>query len=423
MDAGFYEPTSRYLYPFSIPLTLHEIAGGENGLWRKAIPGSIISQRFFTILKEGGIHMTPRERVLKAFRKMDGYPDRVPVQFELCRTLLDHFGEKLGITPRYTNNLYEDVTYRISGNEIRTVMGCDVVVTGAGTSRNFVVTKNSDGTWLNEYGMKMRQGDIYVEVVEYPLAGAQTAADVKAYTFPDPHAPGRYDDAKDLVNKYHDEYFIIGDIEVTIFSLAHQLVGFEKLLLDMALGAEYLEPLFGACADFQIEVGRHLVELGVDALWAGDDFGSQTDLLMSPQMFRDLLKNHYIRMNKTFKQLNPDIIPILHCDGAVSKLLDDIYDTGFEVFNPVQPGVPGHGPKDLKDRFGDRFVFWGAIDQQELLPHGTDEELEADIKEKIDILGKNRGYMISPAHIIQADVSHERVEKFIELCKKHGSYA
>ena len=106
----------------------------------------------------------------------------------------------------------------------------------------------------------------------------------------------------------------------------------------------------------------------------------------------------------------------------MSKLLPEIGEIGFKVFNPVQPGVPGHSPKEIKEGFGDKFVFWGAIDQQYLLPKGTDEELENDIREKIEILGKDRGYMISPAHIIQNDVSPERVEKFIELCKKHGRY-
>ncbi|MCP4312936.1 MAG: hypothetical protein GY790_16875 [Bacteroidetes bacterium] len=72
------------------------------------------------------------------------------------------------------------------------------------------------------------------------------------------------------------------------------------------------------------------------------------------------------------------------------------------------------------DGFGDLFSFWGAIDQQELLPNGTDEELERDIIEKISILGEGGGYMISPAHILQNDVSPERVLKFIELCHKHG---
>lgn len=366
--------------------------------------------------------MKPRERVLKALRKLDGYPDRVPIQFELCRGLLEHFGKKLSIPVHYTNNLYEDVTYRISGNEIRTAMGCDVIVTGAGIADDFKTEKDSNGTWLNEYKMRMKQGAIYVEVVDYPLANVKTAADIEAYSFPDPDAAGRYKDAEALVNKYKDNYFVIGDIEVTIFSLAQQLVGMEKLMMDMAMRAEYLEPLFKACTDFQTAIGMRLLELGVDAIWAGDDFGSQSGLLFSPQMFDELLKPHYVRMNNAFTDANPDIVLILHCDGAVSKLLDTISEIGYEVFNPVQPGVPGHGPKELKDAFGDKFIFWGAIDQQDLLPNGTDEQLEADIKEKIRILGKDRGYMISPAHIIQSDVCPERVQKFIELCIKHGVY-
>jgi uroporphyrinogen decarboxylase len=365
--------------------------------------------------------MSPRERVLRAFRKREGFPDRVPIQFDLCRQLLEHFGRKLGIPVRYTNNLYEDVTYRISGNEIRTAMGSDVVVTGAGPAEGFPAKADETGTWLNEYGMRMKQGTIYVEVVEYPLAHAETAADIASFSFPDPHVPERYRDAEELIGRYKDDYFIIGDIELTIFSLAQQLVGMEKLMMDMALGAEYVEPLFRACTDFQIEVGLRLVRLGVDAVWVGDDFGSQSGLLFSPQMFRSLLKDQYARLNKALADANPEIIPILHCDGAVSELLDDIREVGFEVFNPVQPGVPGHGPQDLKDRFGDRFVFWGAIDQQDLLPNGTDAELQAEIREKIRILGRNRGYMISPAHIIQPDVSPERVERFIELCRTHGN--
>jgi uroporphyrinogen decarboxylase len=56
------------------------------------------------------------------------------------------------------------------------------------------------------------------------------------------------------------------------------------------------------------------------------------------------------------------------------------------------------------------------------LPIGTDDELERDIIEKINILGKDGGYMIAPAHIIQNDVSPDRVLLFIELCKKYGVY-
>ena len=365
--------------------------------------------------------MKSRERVLKAFKKLPGMPDRVPIQFDLCRQLTDHFGKALGVPVHYTDNLYEDVTYRISANELRTAMGSDVVITGASVSGNYRIEKDGDGNWVNEYQMKMRQGDIYVEVVDYPLAHAQTKNDVDAYNFPEVDAPGRFNDAEALVSRYHDEYLVFGDIEVTVFSLAHQLVGMEKLLVDMMLESEYVVPLFQRCADFQAEIGIRLIERGVDAIWFGDDFGTQQSLIMAPETFRVQLKPIYTKMIQRFKAANPEIIPILHCDGAVAELLKDIHEIGFEVFNPVQPGVPGHLPQDMKSNFGSLFSFWGAIDQQELLPKGSDEKLEEDIDEKIRILGEGGGYMISPAHIIQNDVLPERVLKFIDLCRKYGS--
>ena len=366
--------------------------------------------------------MNSRERVLKAFKRLPGLPDRIPIQFDLCRQLANYFGEKMGVPVDYTDNPYEDVTYRISCNELRLAMGSDVVITGASVSDDYQIVSEADGTWLNEYGMRMRQGDIYVEVVNYPLANAETKADIQAYSFPDPDAPGRFRDAEALVKKYNTDYLIFGDIEVTIFSLAHQLVGMEKLLIDMMMEAEYVVPLFEACAEYQTQIGLRLIGKGVDAIWFGDDFGTQVSLIIPPETFRSQLKPHYKRMIDRFKAAKPDIIPILHCDGAVAELLDDIREIGFEVFNPVQPGVPGHLPMDMKDNFGDKFAFWGAIDQQDLLPNGTDEELENDIIEKITILGEGGGYMISPAHIIQNDVTPERVQRFIELCMKHGKY-
>jgi len=364
--------------------------------------------------------MSPRERVLRAFKQIPGLPDRVPVQFDLCKSLLEHFGKKLNIPVHYTRNLFEDVTYRISGNEIRTAMGCDVVTVGASESSQFKKVMAEDGSWLNEYGMRMRQGDIYVDIVDNPLAHAETKEDIAAYSFPDPDAPGRYEDAESLVRKFRDQYVVIGDIEATIFALARHLVGMEKLLLDLAGEEEYITSLFEACAEFQTQIGLRLIERGVDAIWLGDDFGSQNGLLLSPTMFKEMLMPHYQKMIARFRDANPKIIPILHSDGAVSQLLPLFHEMGIRVFNPVQPGVPGHSPKEIKDGFGKDFAFWGAIDQQYLLPNGTDQELEEDIRNKIGILGQESGYMIAPAHIIQADVSPARVELFITLCQKLG---
>ena len=228
---------------------------------------------------------------MKAWNLMEGLPDRVPVQFDLCESLLKHFSAELDMPVSITKNIYEDVTWRISANDIRLALGADVVVTGAAEAASFNPEVAEDGTWLNEYGMRMRQGAIYVEVMEYPLKDVKTVEDLKStIVLPDLSLPGRFDDASALVSKYKDQYFVIGDIEVTIFTLVQQMLGMEKLMIDMAMGEAYMPELINLVTDFHIEHGLKLMDRGVDALWVGDDFGSQTGLLFSKEMFREIWK-------------------------------------------------------------------------------------------------------------------------------------
>ena len=88
--------------------------------------------------------MNSRERVLRAFHVMPGKPDRPPIQFDLCRRLTDHFSMSLGISADYALSYYEDLTYRISANAVRTAMGSDCVIVG-GTVRDGFVPKPVDG--------------------------------------------------------------------------------------------------------------------------------------------------------------------------------------------------------------------------------------------------------------------------------------
>lgn len=366
--------------------------------------------------------MNSRERVLRALTRSE-LPDRVPLQFDLCRSLLDEFGRRLGISVHYTHAWYEDVTYRLSGNEVRVAMGSDCVVVGASLPRGYECLRDAEGNIVNEFGMRLRPGPAYMEVVPpAPMSHFQSASDVEEFDFPDPLAEGRFDDAAAYIERYKGEYFIIGDMELTMFDLMHLAVGMEKLLVDMATGAPYVEPLIEKAKDFSLAIGRKLVSMGVDGIWAGDDFGGQQGMLISPRMWRRYFMERYREVYSELKRLNPDVIVTQHCDGAVAPILGDWIDIGLQVFNPVQPNVPGHEPNDLKTQFGDRLSFWGAIDQQNLLPFATPTEIAADVRAKIEVLGKGGGYMAAPAHIIQADTPPENVEAFIEAVREYGVY-
>ncbi len=130
--------------------------------------------------------MEPKERVLRAFRKKEGNPDRVPVQFDLCRQHTEAFGKRLAIEPDYSLSYYEDLTYRISANEIRTRMGSDVVVVGGTVAAGYRPEVVHGDITRNEFGMHMKPTSLYVEVVKCPLESAERSSDIENYPFPDP---------------------------------------------------------------------------------------------------------------------------------------------------------------------------------------------------------------------------------------------
>jgi uroporphyrinogen decarboxylase len=366
--------------------------------------------------------MNSRERVLKAFKKMEGVPDRVPIQFDLCRQHTESFGRKLGIEPDYALSYYEDLTYRISANEIRTAMGSDVVVVGGTVPFGYISEIVRDNITRNEFGMHMKPTSLYVEVVQCPLENAMTISDIENYSFPDPYAKGRFEKAQRDIERYGNMYFVIGDVEISLFELAWHLTGLEKYMVGMLCDEPWLNLLNDRVEEWSTGLALQLVKAGVDAIWLGEDLGSQTSTLISPEDWRTRFKPRHKKMIERLRRENPDIIVIMHSDGAVAPLIDDFIEIGVDVYNPVQPDVYGSDPQELKDKYGERICFFGGIDQQSLLPSGDIKMIRAEIKERIRILGKNRGYLLAPAHILQPDVSIDTIEAMVQASIEYGRY-
>lgn len=364
--------------------------------------------------------MNAKERVMRAFKRTDGLPDRVPLQFDLCRRLTDHFAAELGIPADYTVSYYEDLTYRISANDIRTQLGSDCIVVGGSVSPEFVPLFITDDVSTNEFGMHMKPTPLYMEVVKCPLDDVESVEEVDAYCFPDPYAAGRFEKAKRDIERFGSSYFVIGDVEISLFEMAWHLLGLEKYLMDMYCEEPWIEKINDKVENWTTGIALQLIEAGVDAIWLGEDLGSQTSTLISPDMWRNLFKPRYARMIEKMRAIKPDLIIIMHSDGAVAPLLEDFIELGIDVYNPIQPNVPGSDPQELKDKYGDKICFFGGIDQQELLPSGDLDRIRAEMERRVKILGTGGGYLLAPAHILQADVDPETVKAIIEF--SNGGY-
>lgn len=365
--------------------------------------------------------MNSKERVRLALTRQ-GIPDRIPIQFDLCKSLIEYYSRRLRLHAGFSRSYYEDLSYRISANEIRTHLGSDCVVVGGTTAAGFKPIPVEGEVTINEFGMKMKPTQLYVEVVEPPLKNASSIKDIENYAFPDPQAQGRFDQARKEIDQFGADYFVIGDCELSLFELAWQLTGLEKHLMAIAMQEDWLDALYDKVEYWTTQIALNLAGLGVDALWFGEDLGSQTSILMSAEMWRRTFKPRYLRMFEQVRKVNQDVIFIMHSDGAVAPLLDDFIEMGIQVYNPVQPNVPGSDPKELKAKYGDSISFFGGIDQQELLPKGDPEAIRQEIQYRCEVLGANGGYLLAPAHILQADVTPETIQVMIEAVREFGAY-
>ncbi len=288
-------------------------------------------------------------------------------------------------------------------------MGNDCIGVAACAPQNRPTITHPNGIIENEWGMKYIDAGLYNEFHEFPLKHAQNTDDILHYDFPDPHAAGRFDAARHAISTYGTDYGIVADLETSFFETSWYLVGLEKLLMDIMMEASYVGTLFDRVLEINIEVGKQLIELGADILWAGDDFGTQTGLLIDPETWRKIFKPRIKIMFQEFRKVNPDIKIAWHSCGSILPIIPDFIDIGLDILNPMQPKAHGMDAQFLKDTYEKDLVFFGGVDIQELLPQKSPADIKNEVERLAKIYGRNGGYIIAPAHNIQDDTSVENI--------------
>ncbi len=134
-----------------------------------------------------------------------------------------------------------------------------------------------------------------------------------------------------------------------------------------------------------------------DIIWYGDDWGTQSDLFLPPDVWRKIIKPHTKRIYDCMKERN--IIINQHSCGKIEKVVGDIVEIGVNVWNPCQPC---NDLKKSKQEYGDKLTFEGDIDSQFALakPGVTEEEACAEVRKRIDDLAEGGGYIASPSHSV-----------------------
>jgi uroporphyrinogen decarboxylase len=171
-------------------------------------------------------------------------------------------------------------------------------------------------------------------------------------------------------------------------------------------------------------MGHFLEALGpnVDIIKIGDDLGTQESLLMSPDMYRRVLKPIHADWID-FIKARTDAKLFFHTDGDVFSLIDDFVEMGIDILNPIQTSAGKMSDLEaLKSRYGSQIVFCGAIDTQNILPHGSVDQVRAEVRRVIEVLGPGGGYMVSSVHTVMNDVPAENILAMVDAVEEYGRY-
>jgi len=357
--------------------------------------------------------MNSRERFLQTINGK--IPDHPPVFATLTPQVAKKMSAYLHLP--YEEPLDSMLSTRGSHMGLLTELGNDAVGIVSCAPDNFPTITLENGLIENEWGMVFKPLGLYNEFYFYPLAKAVTKADIENYRFPDPHAPGRWDEAERTVLKYGKTHGIIADLETTIFETAWYLVGLEKFLTDLMLEAEYIHPLLDKIQEIHTYYGKIMIAMGADVLWCGDDFGTQNSQIMDMETFRRYFKPRYKKMFREFRGVNPNIKLAWHSCGAFRPFIPEFMEIGLDIVNPIQPMAADMEPESLKKEFGNEIIFFGGICVQDLLPNKSAPESKNETIRRMKILGNNGRYIVAPAHNIQDDTSIENILAFFEATK------
>ncbi len=388
--------------------------------------------------------MTSRERVLCTLAHEE--PDRVPIDIGggLCsisqfayRKLLVELGwdEEVTIGGMLTqvvrpsqnmlNRLGTDYAHISAGrpddNRARDIQGSPNE-----TFESYVSGEAQGHIWMDEWGIAWRRAAYYYEMVSFPLRDATSLDDVAGYRWPDPLDPGRTRHLREQAQaaRAQGRAVTLDPMGGGIFETAGSLREHSNLYADLISNPDLANALLDGVTDYYIAFYKEALKVAgefIDIVFFGDDYGTQRSMTISPRLWRKMIKPRLARLVSAIKGA-ANVRYQHHSCGAIAPIVPDLIEIGVDILNPVQPSVAALDPLAIKREYGRQLVLHGAIDQQNVLPRGSAEDVRQEVRQRIRDLAPGGGYVVAVSPNIQADVPGENILALYDTVREAGRY-
>jgi uroporphyrinogen decarboxylase len=278
-------------------------------------------------------------------------------------------------------------------------------------------------------GWKMpKEGGLYYDMFDHPLKDAESIADVEKYPWPDPTDPARFEGLAERARyaaQVEKQGVFLGGLSAGIMEMAAWMRGFANYFTDFASNEKLLVAIMTRVMEMKMayweialrEAGDH-----VDAIGEADDFAGQFRMLISPAMYRRIVKPLHKRLFE-FIHARTRAKIFFHSCGAIRPVIGDLIEAGVDILNPVQVSATGMDSAELKREFGKEIVFWGGgVDTQRVLGSGSPEQVRSDTRRRIEDLAPGGGFIFATVHNIQGNVPPENIMAMWEALQEFGIY-
>lgn len=335
--------------------------------------------------------MTPKQRVHAALNRQP--VDRVPVFMWFHPD-----------TTTILSSLLE-----VPADKVDEVMGNDVRQAWVGNNHAMegIVHENQGETHTDDWGIEWIKEGAFNQINFSPLQDV-SEEEIRAFQHP-VHKMEELMANMDPLLPYAQEYFIGCDISPCLFEMVWRLRGMEGTIMDLVEAPQLADFMLDQAGKFSaIMAEEAIARFPLDWLWTGDDVAGQQAMIMSPDMWREMIKPKLAELFAIGKRA--DLWVAYHCCGSLYPIIADLVEIGLDVLNPVQCNCPGMDPFDLKKEFGRDLAFMGGLDTQYLLPNGTAEEVYATTASLVEgMTSDGGGFILAASHSVPPETPIENI--------------
>ena len=229
------------------------------------------------------------------------------------------------------------------------------------------------------------------------FAECDDVAEVEAFPWPNPDFLDFSEPFRRVKYAYDKGLAVFGGMWCPFFHVVGDFFGMENYFIKMYTDPDVVHAVTSHVVDFYVETNTRWFDLAKDyhtAGFIGNDFGTQLDLFISPDCFKEFLLPYIKRLLEPAKKAG--LHSAFHCCGAIEKIIPEFIGCGVEILHPLQAKARGMDAVSLEKKYGKDLVFMGGVDTQELLTFKSAAEVRDEVLRLRDIFGDH--FIVSPSH-------------------------